>query len=100
MLKPRMSEFVVAESSKERRLWKERGLLEVQIEKKGKMLHNTKELLKSKGGVQGWTELMEEANEMGRDIDELREEITRRRMEGEAGRMREFESKLKEAGEI
>jgi hypothetical protein len=70
------SEFVVPESSEERRLWKERGLLEVQIEKKEKMIDNTRQRLRSGWGVQGKQTLNDEADEIQREIEELREEIT------------------------
>lgn len=69
-------EFVVPESSEETRLWKERALLEVQIEKKEKMTHNTRERLRAGWGVQGRQTLNDEAEEIQREIDELREEIT------------------------
>lgn len=69
-------EFVVPESGEETRLWKERALLEVQIEKKEKMIHNTRERLRVGWGVQGRQVLNDEAEEMQREINELREEIT------------------------
>lgn len=70
------SEFVVPESSEERRLWTERGLLEVQIGKKEKMMDNTRALLKGGWGVQGRQTLSDEADELEREMWELREEIT------------------------
>jgi hypothetical protein len=70
------SESTVPESSEERRLWKKRGLLEVQIEKKEKMIDNTRQRLKSEWVVQGKQTLKDEADEIQREIDELREEIT------------------------
>lgn len=76
MMRAMTSEFVVPESSEEKRLWKERGLLEVQIEKKEKMIRNTRERLKAGRGVQGRQTLCDEADEIQREIDELREEIT------------------------
>lgn len=76
MMRPMTREFVVPESSEETRLWKERALLEVQIEKKEKMTHNTRERLRAGWGVQGRQTLNDEAEEIQREIDELREEIT------------------------
>jgi gas vesicle protein len=76
MMRAITSELVVPESSEERRLWKERGLLEVQIEKKEKMIDNTRQRLKSEWVVQGKQTLKDEANEIQREVDELREEIT------------------------
>lgn len=70
------SEFVIPESSGERRLWKERRLLEVQIEKKEKMIDNTRALLKGGWEVQGRQTLSEEADEVQGEIKDLREEIT------------------------
>lgn len=75
-MKAEIGEVGFGESSEERRLWKERGHLERQIEKKEKMLHNTEELFRPGWGVQGRNELIEEANEMRREIQELRQEIT------------------------
>jgi len=76
MMKAMTSEFVVPESSEEKRLWKERALLEVRIEKKEKMIGNARARLKAEWGVQGRQELENEANEIKREIDELREEIS------------------------
>lgn len=76
MMKAMISEFIVPESGEEKRLWKERALLEVQIDKKEKMIGNTRARLKATFGVQGRQELENEADEMKREIDELREEIT------------------------
>jgi hypothetical protein len=76
MMRAITSELVVPESSEERRLWKERRLLEVQIEKKEKMMDNIRVLLKGGWGVQGQQTLSDEADEMQREIVELREEIT------------------------
>jgi len=61
MMKAMTSEFVVPESSEEKRLWKERVLLEVRIEKKEKMRGNTLARLKTDCGVQGRQELENEA---------------------------------------
>lgn len=75
MMRAVTGESIVPESGKEKRLWKERALLEVQI-KKEKMIGNTRARLKADFGVQGRQELENEANEIKREIDKLREEVT------------------------
>jgi hypothetical protein len=69
-------ESVFPESGEEKRLWNERAQLEWQIEKKEKMIHNTRERLKTGWRVCGEQTLNDEAEEIQREISELREEIT------------------------
>lgn len=59
-----VNELVFPESSEEKRLWNERTQLEWQIEKKEKMIHNTRERLKAGWGVRGEQTLNDEAGEI------------------------------------
>jgi predicted nucleic acid-binding Zn-ribbon protein len=67
---------VIAESLEEKQLWRERAQLEKKVERKEKIIQNTRVRLKS-----GWTfgeeqTLSDEAEEIQREMNDIREEIT------------------------
>lgn len=77
-MKAAIGEGIMAESSAEQKLWKERGLLEQRIAKKAKMIHNAQERLLRATWL--WKDdrdkLESDVSEIQKEIDQIRERIT------------------------
>lgn len=71
-----INEVVMVETLEEKRLWKERAGLEKRVERKEKMIQNTRARVKSGWVIGEEQTLHDEAEEIQREVDDIREEIT------------------------
>lgn len=71
-----INEVVMAETLEEKQLWKERARLEKRVERKEKMIQNTRARVKSGWVIGEEQTLHDEAEEIQREVDDIREEIT------------------------